>query len=76
MTYSMPGTSDATDAGKTGALEGGAVGIGEALGRTLLGPGLGTAAGGIAVAAAQSGGSRDRMAAIAIERAVNEVFGN
>lgn len=75
MAYSVPGTSDATDAGKTGVLEGGAVGVGEALGRALLGPGLGTAAGGIAAAAAQSGSSRDRMAAIAIERAVNEVMG-
>lgn len=75
MGYSTPGVSDGTDAGKTGVMEGGAVGVGEALGRALLGPGLGTAAGGIAVAAANSGASRDRMAAIAIERAVNEVLG-
>lgn len=76
MAYSVPGTSDGVDAGKTGAMEGGAVAIGEVLGRSLLGPGIGTAAGGIAIAAANSGNSRDRMAAMAIERAVNEVFGN
>lgn len=75
MAYSIPGTSDGMDAGKTGVMEGGAVGVGEAFGRALLGPGLGTAAGGIAVAAAQSGSSRDRMAAIAIERATREVLG-
>lgn len=74
MAFSTPDFKSGKDAGKTGVMEGGAVGVGESLGRALLGPGLGTAAGGIAVAAAQNGASRDRMAAIAIERAVNEVL--
>lgn len=75
MAYSTPGIQDGKDAGKTGALQGGAVGVGQSLGRALLGPGLGTAAGGIAVAAAADGNARDRMATIAIERAVTEVLG-
>lgn len=74
MGYSTPGLGDASSAGKTGVMEGGAVGVGEALGRSFLGPGLGTAVGGIAVAAAADGTARDRMATIALERAVNEVL--
>lgn len=65
----------AKDAGKTGALDGGALAAGEILGRAVLGRGPGTAVGGIAAAATESGTTRDTMALVAIERAANEMFG-
>lgn len=67
--------NSAKDAGKTGALDGGALAAGEILGRAVLGRGPGTALGGIAAAATESGTTRDTMALVAIERAANEMFG-
>lgn len=62
-------------AGKSGAFDGGALAAGEILGRAVLGHGPGTAVGGIAAAATESGQTRDTMALVAIERAANEMFG-
>lgn len=75
MAYQVPTKASAIDAGKTNVTEGMALGLAESLGRSVLGPGLGTAIGGLAVASAASGASRDRMAMVAGERAANELFG-
>ena len=74
MAYSMPDKNSAIDAGKTGATQGAPLAIGETLGRGVLGRGIGTAVGGIAVASAQSGQTRDTMALVAVERGVNEMM--
>lgn len=71
----VPSKDSATDAGKTGIVGGGMSGLGQALGRSTLGPGIGTAAGGIAAASAMEGDSRDRAAERAVDRAVIELFG-
>lgn len=75
MGYGVPSKNSAKDAGKTGGVNGVALGIGEAAGRTLLGRGPGTALGGLAAAASEDGEHRDTMSIIAIERAVNEMTG-
>lgn len=72
---SVPSKDSATDAGKTGLVGGGMSGIGQAFGRSLVGPGLGTALGGIAAASAMNGTERDRAAERTIERATVELFG-
>jgi len=61
------------DAGKTGAVDGGSLAVGEIMGRALLGRGAGTAVGGIVAASTAEGNSRDTLATIAIERAANEL---
>lgn len=73
MGYQVPSGDDAKKAGKTGALNGTALAIGEAAGRAVLGRGPGTAVGGLAAAASEEGTHRDTMSIIAIERAVNEM---
>lgn len=74
MGYSVPSKSDATDAGKTGAVDGGALAIGEVMGRAVLGRGAGTAVGGLASAAAQTNETtRNVQAILAVERAANEL---
>lgn len=75
MAKSVPTMNTMKDAGKTGALDGGALAAGEILGRAVLGRGPGTALGGVAAAATESGATRDTMALVAIERAANEMFG-
>lgn len=62
------------DAGKTTLTEGVYLGVGEALGEAVLGEGPGTLAGGALAAASESGTSRDRMATIAGERAVQSIL--
>lgn len=74
MAYSLPDKNSGMEAGKTGAVNGGPLAIGEALGRSVLGRGLGTAIGGIAVASAADGDQRDVMATIAVERGVSELM--
>jgi hypothetical protein len=60
---------------KDGGIDGATVGVGTALGEAILGPAIGTAAGGVAAAAMESdGGRRDRMAAIAINEAVRQAL--
>lgn len=75
MPKSVPTVQSVKTAGKSGALDGGALAAGEILGRAVLGRGPGTAVGGIAAAATESGTTRDTMALVAIERAANEMFG-
>lgn len=69
----VPSKKSMMDSGKTGAVSGGTLAVGEIVGRALLGRGVGTAVGGISAAAAESGGKRDTMAIIAVERAANEL---
>jgi outer membrane lipoprotein SlyB len=60
---------------KNGGIDGATVGVGTALGQAILGPAVGTAAGGIAAAAMESDGTRrDRMAAIAVNEAVRQAL--
>jgi hypothetical protein len=70
MGKQMPSKSSVVGT-KDGSIDGAAVGIGTALGEAIIGPSVGTAAGGIAAAAMESNDTRrDRMAAIAINEAV------
>jgi len=62
-------------AGKFGGTNGIVLGVGEIAGRAVVGRGIGTAMGGILAAATETGNTRDTMALIAVERAVNEVTG-
>jgi hypothetical protein len=75
MGYAVPSGDDAKDAGKTGGVNGAALALGEAAGRAVIGRGPGTAIGGLAAAASETGTHRDTMSIIAIERAVNEMTG-
>lgn len=71
---SVPSQSSLKDAGGSGVKVGGLSGISQAVGARMLGPGVGTAAGGIVGASAMSGGARDRAAERAVERGVVELF--
>lgn len=74
MPKTIPSKSSAFDALGTQVMEGAYLGVGETLGRSLLGPGIGTMAGGLAAASSESGAARDRMAMVSGERAVNELL--
>lgn len=73
MGYEIP-TLDDVKGLKTGGIDGTALAVGETVGRSALGSGLGTAMGGAAVAAANSGERRDRMATVAFERGMMELL--
>ena len=73
MAKSVPTKSSLLSAGKTGGIDGTTLALGEVLGRALLGPGPGTAVGGIAAAATERGSTRDMMATIAVERGMTEL---
>lgn len=73
MAKSVPTTSSLKSAGKTGLFDGGMLAVGEIGGRAVLGRGTGTAIGGIVAASAESGQTRDTMATIAVERAIQEM---
>lgn len=75
MAKSIPSKKSTMNAAKFGGINGITVGIGELAGRALLGRGIGTAAGGILAAATETGNTRDTMALMAVERAVNEATG-
>jgi hypothetical protein len=75
MAKSIPTKNAAMDAVSTQVLEGGYLAVGETLGKSLLGPGLGTMVGGLAAASSESGQARDRMAMVSGERAVSELLG-
>jgi hypothetical protein len=70
----VPTKGSATDAAKTGGINGTATALGETVGRSIIGPGLGTAAGGVLAASAMSGTDRDIMATLAVERGMTELF--
>jgi len=70
----VPTTDDVTDTAKGGAMPGLAAGIGESVGRSILGPGIGTAAGSILAGSMLSGGNRDMVATLGVERGVNELM--
>jgi hypothetical protein len=74
MPKTIPSKASAMDALGTQVMEGAYLGVGETLGRSLLGPGIGTMAGGLAAASSESGASRDRMAMVSGERAVSELL--
>lgn len=73
MAKSVPTGSSLKKAGKTGLFDGGTLAVGEIAGRSVLGPGAGTAVGGILAASSESGATRDTMATIAVERAIQEM---
>jgi hypothetical protein len=73
MSKSVPTKKSVVSAGKSGGIDGTVLAIGEAAGRAVMGRGPGTAVGGVLAAATESGNTRDTMALIAVERAVNEV---
>lgn len=75
MSKSVPTKNSVVSAGKSGGVNGTVLALGETAGRVVLGRGPGTAAGGILAAATESGNTRDTMALIAVERAVNELTG-
>ena len=72
---SVPTGSDVSDAGMSGLKTGGTASIGQTLGRSILGPGIGTALGGTVAAASVDGANRDMAAALSVERGMNELFG-
>lgn len=74
MAVDVPTADDAKDSAKTGAVRGGVLGVGELVGRGILGRGLGTAAGGVAAAASMNGNARDTAATIAVERGLTELM--
>lgn len=74
MTVSVPTTNDVKGAAKDGAIAGGALGLGSVMGRSMLGPGLGTAVGGVAAASTLSGNARETASIIAVERGMSELF--
>lgn len=73
---SVPSKDSLSDAGKSGAMGGVPAGIGALAGRSFLGPGLGTAAGGIAGASMLSGDSRTNMAETAVFVGLTEMGGS
>lgn len=75
MGYKVPSKSDGKDSAVTGIKGGGALALGEAVGRAVLGRGVGTAAGGITAAAANDDATeRTVQTIIAVERAANELM--
>lgn len=74
MAKTIPSKASAMDSLSTQLMEGAYLGVGETLGRSILGPGIGTMAGGLAAASSESGAARDRMAMVSGERAVNELL--
>lgn len=75
MSKSVPTKNSVMKAGKSGGIDGTTLAVGEVAGRAVAGRGIGTAIGGVLAASTESGDTRDTMALIAVERAVNEVFG-
>jgi len=69
----VPSKDSMMDSTKTGATAGGGSALGQIMGRALLGRGVGTGVGGIVAASALDGNNRDMAAAMAIERAANEL---
>lgn len=74
MPVDVPSQSSLTSAAKAGGINGSVLALGETLGRSTLGRGIGTAAGGIIGASALSGADRDTAAMIAVERGMTELF--
>jgi hypothetical protein len=70
----VPTTEGVRDAGMTGVINGLAGGVGAALGRGILGPGIGTAAGGVTAAAMLDGNDRDIVATYAVMDGMEELF--
>jgi hypothetical protein len=74
MATDVPTTNDLKNSVTDGAVPGTALALGETVGRGVLGPGLGTALGGVAAASTQSGDDRTTMSVIAFERGMSELF--
>lgn len=70
----VPTTNDMTNSGMDGLKTGGAAGLGQLVGRSILGRGVGTAAGGVLAGAMLDGRQRETVAALGVERGMNEVF--
>lgn len=70
----VPTKDSVVDTAKTGAVNGTAVALGSTVGRSVIGRGIGTAAGGVAAASALDGQARDMAATIAVERGMTELL--
>lgn len=70
----VPTKSTLTTAAKNGGMNGLASGLGKTLGRGVLGPGIGTMAGGIAAASMLDGNDRDMVATLAVDQGISELF--
>lgn len=71
---SVPTKSGLVKSTKTGGMTGGAAALGKNLGRGVLGPGLGTVAGGMVAAASMKGDSRKYIAASSMEDGIAELL--
>ena len=75
MAVKVPSKNSFMKSAKTGGINGTILALGETVGASVLGPGIGTALGGVAGASALSGADRDTAALVAVERGMNELFG-
>jgi len=73
MAYEVPTKDDVKDTAVSGGISGTGLALGETVGRGILGPGLGTAAGGVLAASAMDDG-KDMAAMVAVERGMTELF--
>lgn len=72
---SVPTTDDLTGAASDGAVPAAAASLGGTVGRSVLGPGIGTSLGAVLGAAALDDGDAQMMAAtIGLERGMTELF--
>lgn len=70
----VPTKDSLVDTAKTGGMSGTAVALGSTVGRSVIGSGIGTAAGGVIAASALDGSQRDVAATIAVERGMTELL--
>lgn len=74
MATDVPTTTSLKSSATDGAVPGGALALGETLGRGTFGAGVGTALGGIVAASTQSSEDRRVMSIMAVERGMNELL--
>ena len=70
----VPTKSSLKTSAKNGGINGLASGLGRNLGRGVLGPGIGTMAGGITAASMLDGNDRDMVATLAVDRGIDELL--
>lgn len=70
----VPTKSGLKTAAKNGGMNGLAAGLGKNLGRGVLGPGIGTMAGGVAAASMLDGNDRDIVATLAVDQGIGELL--
>lgn len=70
----VPTKDEALSQGKTGAVGGIASGLGQQVGRGILGLGVGTALGGILASTLLSGTSADTVAILSVDKGIEELL--